>query len=434
MQDAASSFATALATAKRRAAATAGARCVDRAVLLCLAVVVGALHTPGLRRGAALAGPRAAPAGRSAAEREFAHLIWSPRSSTEAGATGPQAEGPHSLSHTHAHTHTHTYTHTHTPAHTHTHTHTHAHTHRACLCTFTSQTSTHRAGGAVDARTPAPAARAGDAQTPRAAPARRAAPLHDFAHLVWSPRSVTEAGPWLSHRQSRTLSHAQPRTRSPARTLSHTLAHSRTHPHTPAHPRTLSLTLASSRTHSLAHSRTLSLAHSRTHTLAHSRTLSHTVAHYRALYTHSHTHRACPRTFKSRTSTYCAGAAAARTGLGGAAAAGAAAASHRITPRRAHWTASGSPHPRAGTGAKPARKAALKAVVAALSRGCDRSWFDARRTDACPNNGKCFPGVICPRLAMDGAENLAPPAMAAVEAHHGTPSHQRGQRLLNLVR
>ena len=260
------------------------------------------------------------------------------------------------LSHTRTHAHTHV----------HTHTHTRTHTHRACLCTFTSQTSTHRAGGAVDARTPAPAARAGDAQTPRAAPARRAAPLHDFAHLVWSPRSVTEAGPWLSHRQSRTL--------------------------------------------------------------------SHTVAHYRALYTHSHTHRACPRTFKSRTSTYCAGAAAARTGLGGAAAAGAAAASHRITPRRAHWTVSGSPHPRAGTGAKPARKAALKAVVAALSRGCDRSWFDARRTDACPNNGKCFPGVICPRLAMDGAENLAPPAMAAVEAHHGTPSHQRGQRLLNLVR
>ena len=224
--------------------------------------------------------------------------------------------------------------------------------------------------------------------------------------------------PPVSHTLARTASHAQSRT--------HTLAHSRTLSHTPAHSRTSS--------HALAHSCILSNAQSRTHTLAHSRTLSHTVAHYRALYTHSHTHRACPRTFKSRTSTYCAGAAAARTGLGGAAAAGAVAASHRITPRRAHWTASGSPHPRAGTGAKPARKAALKAVVAALSRGCDRSWFDARRTDACPNNGKCFPGVICPRLAMDGAENLAPPAMAAVEAHHGTPSHQRGQRLLNLVR
>ena len=72
--------------------------------------------------------------------------------------------------------------------------------------------------------------------------------------------------------------------------------------------------------------------------------------------------------------------------------------------------------------------------MAALSRGCDRSWLDARRTDACPNDGSCFPGVICPRLRMGGTVNFAEPARAAVKAHHGTPSHQRGQRLLDLVR
>jgi hypothetical protein len=102
--------------------------------------------------------------------------------------------------------------------------------------------------------------------------------------------------------------------------------------------------------------------------------------------------------------------------------------------RAAHWIVSGSRHPRASTGAKPARKAALEAVKTALSRPCDHRWFDNRRVDLCPNNGNCFPGVICPRLAMGGVKNLVPPAHDAVKAHHAVPAHRRVQRLLDLVR
>ena len=95
------------------------------------------------------------------------------------------------------------------------------------------------------------------------------------------------------------------------------------------------------------------------------------------------------------------------------------------------WAHQGASHPASGSGGTKPRDNALADVGRMLMENCNRGWFDSRRIHRCPNNGRCFNGVVVPRLLRAGYRVVTAPVENAIKAFHAIQRDLRGQWVLD---
>ena len=104
----------------------------------------------------------------------------------------------------------------------------------------------------------------------------------------------------------------------------------------------------------------------------------------------------------------------------------------------AWWKTKCCAHPATGSGKKgsdgvTSLQRALGRVGPVICNPCDVNWYNSGRADRCPNNGRCFPGVVVPRL-LRRYHDVTAPMINAIKQMHAIKRSHRGNVVLEQLK